>query len=122
VGSHQAEWDPDDEILTYGDVDLPMDQVPRLLLSEFTQARQLLYHELMVGAQNLPRIQAWALKDNLDADAFGWFWGQHRENADLLKGSATALLTAIQASKPLRDSFLDTAGDVTKTWRQKAID
>jgi hypothetical protein len=39
VRSHQAEWDPDETILTYGDVDLPMDQVPRLLLSEFTQAR-----------------------------------------------------------------------------------
>ena len=122
VGSHQAEWDPDEKVLTYGDVDLPMDQVPRLLLSEFTQERQSLYSELMFGVQNLPRIQAWALKDNLDADAFGWSWGQHRENADLLKGSATALLTAIKASKPLRDSFLDTADDGTKTWRQKAID
>jgi hypothetical protein len=122
VGSHQAEWDPDEKILTYGDVDLPMDQVPRLLLSEFTQARQLLYNELMFGVQNLPRIQAWALKDNLDADAFGWFWGQHRENAELLKGSPTALLTAVEASKPLRDSFLDTADDGTKIWRQKAID
>lgn len=91
-------------------------------LSEFAQARQSLYSELMFGVQNPPRIQAWALKDNLDADAFSWSWGQHRENADLLKGSATALLTAIKASKPLRDSFLDTADDGTKTWRQKAID
>jgi hypothetical protein len=122
VGSHQAEWDPEEKILTYGDVDLPMDQVPRLLLSEYTQARQFLYTELMFGVQTLPRIQAWALKDNLDADAFGWFWGEHRDNADLLKGSATALLAAIQASKPLRDSFLDTADDGTKVWRQKAID
>ncbi len=76
----------------------------------------------MFGVPNLPRIQAWALKDNLDAKAFGWFWGQHRENADLLKGSATALLTAIQASRLLRDSFLDTTNNRTKTWRQKAID
>lgn len=76
----------------------------------------------MFGVQSLPRIQAWALKDNLDADACGWFWGQHRDNADLLKGSATALLAAIEASKPLRDSFLDTADNGTKTWRQKAID
>jgi len=122
VGTHQAEWDPEEKILTYGDVDLPMDQVPRLLLSEYTQARQFLYAELMFGVQSLPRIRAWALKDSLDADAFGWFWGQHRDNTDLLNGSATALLAAIKASKPLRDSFLDTADDRTKTWRQKAID
>lgn len=93
--------------MTYGDVDLHMDQVPQPLLSDFTQARQLLYHKLMFGAQNLPRIQACALKDNPDADSFDWFWDQYHENADLLKGSAAALLTVIQASKPLRDSFLD---------------
>ena len=122
VGSNQAEWDLDEQILTYGDVDLQMDHVPRLLLSEFTQARQSLYEELMFGAANLPRIRAWAVKDNLDADAFGWFWGQYCENADLLTGSATALLGTIQASKPLRDSFLDAANDGTKVWRQKAMD
>jgi hypothetical protein len=75
VGKHQAEWDPDETVLTYGDVDLHIDQVPQLLLSEFTQARQLLYDELMFGVQNLPRIRAWALKDNLDAKSFGCFWG-----------------------------------------------
>lgn len=122
VGSHQAEWDPEEKILTYGDIDLHMDQVPQLLLSEFTQARHFLYNELMFAVQTLPRIQAWALKDNLDTDAFGWFWGQHRENADLVKGSATSLLTSIKAMKSLRDSFLETADDGTKTWRAKAID
>ena len=75
----------------------------------------------MFGVQTLLRIQAWALKDNLDADTFGWCWGQHCKNAVLLKGLATALLTAIQVSKPLRNSFLDTADGRTKTWRQKAI-
>jgi hypothetical protein len=98
-----------------------MEHVPQLLLSELQQARQLLYDELMFGVEHLPRIHAWALRDNLDADAFGWSFAQHRENAALLKGSATALLTAIQASKPLRDSFLQTAADGTKAWRAKAL-
>ena len=35
VGSHQAQWDPDEKILTYGDTDLHMDDVPRRLLSKF---------------------------------------------------------------------------------------
>ena len=60
-----------------------MDQVPQLLLSEFQQARQLLYRELMFRVQHLPRLHAWALKDNLDADAFGWSFSQHRENRAL---------------------------------------
>jgi superfamily II DNA or RNA helicase len=127
VGPHQAQWDVDEKILTYRDVDLHMDHVPRLLLSEFQQAQHLLYDELMFGAPNLPRLRAWALKDNLDADAFGWFFGQHRENVELLKPLAKSLLTAIQGSKPLRDSFIETAADGskggrTKGWRTKAIE
>lgn len=36
-----------------------------------------------------------------------------------MKGSATALLIAIQASKALRDSFVETAVDGAKDWRTK---
>jgi hypothetical protein len=75
VGPHQAQWDMDEKVLTYRDIDLHMDHVPRLLFSEFQQARHLFYDELMFGAQGLPQIRAWVLKDNLDADAFGWFFG-----------------------------------------------
>ena len=122
VGLHQAQWDVDEKVLTYGDVNLHIDHVPRLLLSEFQQAQHLLYNELMFGAQTLPRMRAWALKDNLDADAFGWFFGQHRENVELLKPLTRSLLAVIQDSKPLRDSFLDTTADGAKVWREKAIE
>ena len=122
VGPHQVQWDVDEKVLTYRDVDLHMDHVPRLLLSDFQQAQHLLYDELMFGAQNLPRMRAWALKDNLDADAFGWFFGQHRENVKLVKPLARSLLTVIQDSKPLRDSFLDATADGAKVWRGKAIE
>jgi hypothetical protein len=50
VGLHQAQWDVDEKVLTYGDVDLHMDHVPRLLLSEFQQAQHLLHDELMFRA------------------------------------------------------------------------
>ena len=66
-------------------------------------------------------MHAWALKDNLDADAFSWFFGQYWENAELLKPLVRSLLTVIQGSEPLRDSFLDAAADGTKAWREKAI-
>ncbi|KUJ19612.1 uncharacterized protein LY89DRAFT_683430, partial [Mollisia scopiformis] len=35
VGPHQAQWDVDEKVLTYRDVDLHIDHVPRLLLSDF---------------------------------------------------------------------------------------
>jgi hypothetical protein len=122
VGRHQAQWDTDEKVLTYGDVDLNVDHhVPQLLVSEFQQARKLLYDELMFGAQGIPRLCSGALKDNLDADAFGFFFGQHRENAELLRPLAGSLVAAIQGSERLRDSFLVAAADGTRRWREKAI-
>ena len=38
VGPHQAHWDANEKVLTYKDVDLYIDHVPRLLFSEFQQA------------------------------------------------------------------------------------
>jgi hypothetical protein len=67
----------DEKVLTYRDVDLYMDHILRFLFSEFQQARHLFYDKLIFGAQGFPRIHAWALKDNLNANAFGWFFGQH---------------------------------------------
>lgn len=98
-----------------------MDQVPRLLLAEFKQAQDLLYGELMFGCQSLPRMRAWALKDNLDGDAFEYFFCEHRENVELVKPLAKCLQTFIQDSKLLRDVFLDTVANGTKVWRKKAI-
>ena len=71
VGMHPAPWDVAMKILPYRDVDLHMNHVPYLLLSEFQQAQHLLYDELMFQVPNLPWMHAWALKDHLDADAFG---------------------------------------------------
>jgi Orsellinic acid/F9775 biosynthesis cluster protein D/Helicase conserved C-terminal domain len=121
VGSHQAVWDPEEKTITYGDVDLHMDQIPQLLLSEFTKARRLLYDELLFQAPGLPRMRGGALKDNLDADAVGSSFLQHWGNAELLQPLARSLIGVIQRSKRLRDSFLTTAEDGSTGWREPAI-
>ena len=54
-----------------------MDEVQQLLLSEFRQAQQLLHGKLMFGVAGLPRMHAWALKDNLDANNFSWHFSEH---------------------------------------------
>ena len=35
VGTHEASWDESEEVLTYEDTELRMDQVPSLLASEY---------------------------------------------------------------------------------------
>ncbi|ELR03395.1 hypothetical protein GMDG_08903, partial [Pseudogymnoascus destructans 20631-21] len=72
-------------------------------------------------------MHAWALKDNLDADNFGWYFGEHRENVALLKPFAGSLRNVRQESQSLRASLLDTTdedggADTRVVWRQKAID
>lgn len=121
MGSHQAVWDIEEKVLTYRNTELCMDQILHLLLSEFREAQDLLYSELMFAAQHLSQMKAWALKDNLDVDVYGWHFGQHQENAELLRPLQGALSKVIQGSKMLRDSFLMTAANGSKSWREKAI-
>ena len=53
VGDHEAFWDESEQVLTYEDTELPMDQVPTLLKSEYRKRRRLLYDDLMFGIKDL---------------------------------------------------------------------
>jgi hypothetical protein len=43
-----------------------MCHIPQLVISEFQQALDLLYNELLFQAQDLTPMQSWKLKDDLD--------------------------------------------------------
>jgi len=53
VGDREAFWDESEQVLTYEDTELPMDQVPTLLKSEYRKRRRLLYDDLMFGIKDL---------------------------------------------------------------------
>ena len=108
VGLRQATWDEAEEVLTYGGVELRMGEVPKLILSEFRKAECYLYDELMLTAASaLPRIHAWALRDDYDNSTVGWFFGRHPLNKALLDPQRKALLQRLFESQCLRDAFLD---------------
>lgn len=97
-------------MLTYGGVELRI-KVPRLLLSEFREAECYLYVELWLNVvAALPRIHTWALKDDYDNAAVGWFFGHHCFNEALLCPQRKALLHRFFASPPLRSAFFDWSG------------
>jgi superfamily II DNA helicase RecQ len=122
VGTHQATWDEDEEVLRYEDTELHMSDIPRLLLSEYKECRQLLYENLMFGIRGIRHMHSWALKDNMDVDTVGWNFSQHRDNAAYLKGCDRALLSAIQQSESLGKIFLTKARDGgSLTWRENAL-
>ncbi len=98
-----------------------MNHVLQLLLSEFKQAQHLLHNKLILRAQSLLQMCAWALKNNLNTDVFNWFFSQHQKNIKLLKLLMRSLLTVIQDLKPLWNSFLNDTADDIKVWCEKAI-
>jgi len=99
-----------------------MNHMAQLLLVKFKWAWHLLYNELILEAQSLSQMHAWALKNKLNADAFDWFFSQHQKNIKLLKLLTRSLLTVIQDLKPLQNSFLNITADDIKVWCKKVIE
>jgi hypothetical protein len=72
VGTHEASWDESEEVLTYENTELRMDQIPYLLESEYQGCSQLLYDDLMLGLKSLRRIEPRMLKDGVNVDTVRW--------------------------------------------------
>lgn len=123
VGTHEASWDESEQVLTYEDTELPMDQIPSLLASEYQGCSQLLYRDLMLGLKRPHRMSPRSLKDGVNVDTVGWNFTQHRDNADILKGSGTALIKAIERSEQLCRIFLveNSRSPGGCTWRESAM-
>jgi hypothetical protein len=106
IGTHEASWDESEQVLTYEDTELRMDQIPSLLESEYQGCSQLLYDDLMLGLRSLRRMQPRMLKDGVNVDTVRWNFTQHRDNGDTLKGADGALLANIKQSEQLCRIFL----------------
>ena len=123
IGDHEASWDESEQVLTYEDTELHMDQIPTLLASEYQDCHRLLYNELMMSQTTVSRMRSWVLKDGPNVDTIDWNFMQHRDNANLLKGADTALLSAIEQSEQLSRVFLsaDTRTSNGFAWRETAL-
>lgn len=123
VKTRQATWDESEQVLTYEDTELHMDQIPELLVSEYNDCRRLLYEDLMFGSKNIRSIYAGYLKDSSDVHVVDWSFMKHRDNQQLLKGSEEALLKTIERSPQLCRVFLaeDYSTPVGVVWRKSAV-
>ena len=123
VGTHEASWDESEEVLTYEDTELRMDQIPSLLASEYQGCCQLLYDDLLLGLKSLRQMNTRILKDGVNVDTVGWNFTQHRDNIDNLKGTENALLKAIQQSDQLCRVFLvkNSRSSGGWAWRESAM-
>ncbi|KAM0713375.1 hypothetical protein Q7P37_010337 [Cladosporium fusiforme] len=123
VGTHEASWDEREEVLTYEDTELRMDQIPSLLASEYQGCSQLLYDDLMLGLQSLRPMNAQSLVDGVNVETVGWNFAQHRDNATTLGGTESALTKAIERSDQLSRIFLteDNRSPSGWAWRESAI-
>ena len=72
VGTYEASWDESEEVLTYENTELRIDQILYLLESEYQGCSQLLYDDLMLGLKSLRRIEPRMLKDGVNVDTVRW--------------------------------------------------
>jgi len=123
VGTHEASWDESEEVLTYEDTELRMDQIPSLLASEYQGYCQLLYDDMMLGLKSLRRMSPRSLKDEVNVDTVRWNFTQHRDNAKTLHGTESALTKAIERSDQLCRVFLveNSRSLGGWAWRESAI-
>jgi superfamily II DNA helicase RecQ len=123
VGTHEVSWDESEEVLTYEDIELRMDQIPSLLASEYQGCCQLLYDDLMLGLKDLRRMSPHLLKDGVNVDTVRWNFTQHRDNATTLNGTERALTKAIERSEQLCRIFLvqDDRSSAGWAWRESAM-
>ncbi|KAM0721351.1 hypothetical protein Q7P37_002275 [Cladosporium fusiforme] len=123
ASGHEASWDEREEVLTYEDTELRMDQIPSLLASEYQGCSQLLYDDLMLGLQSLRPMNAQSLVDGVNVETVGWNFAQHRDNATTLGGTESALTKAIERSDQLSRIFLteDNRSPSGWAWRESAI-
>ena len=123
VGTYQATWDENEEILKYEGTELHINDIPTLLGSEYRECRRMLYKDLMFGTKRFRHIHAWELKDNMDVNVFAWNFHQHRDNAALLKGSDQILLSTVEQSEHLCRVFTieSSGGQGGLVWRESAL-
>jgi hypothetical protein len=122
LSKHQARWSLDGQRVEYRGLELQMCHVPQLVISEFQQAHDLLYSELLFQAQDLTPMQSWKPKDDLDRQGFGESWLTNPANAELLDGATLALFRRIQQATALRAMFFTQGPDGRFTLDRKAID
>jgi hypothetical protein len=123
VGTYEASWDESEQVLTYEDTELCMDQVLSLLTSEYQGCCQLLYDDLMLGLKNLRRMSPRFLKDSVNVDTIRWNFTQHRDNVVSLDGTGRALTKAIEQSEQLCRIFLVEKSQSSGgwAWRESAM-
>lgn len=122
VSTQQAEWDEAEEVLTYQGTTLRLDEMPLLLASEYKACQQLLSQDLLLGA-SLPRMHAWALKDNPSIATVDWSFVQDPDNQLILAGSRHALMVRIANSDRLRQMFVQPgqSPEALVRWAESAI-
>lgn len=72
ISNNEAYWDEREQVLTYEETELRMDQIPTLLVSEYQNCHRLLYEDLMMNQKTICHMHSWTLKDGPNVDTIDW--------------------------------------------------
>ncbi|KAK4902397.1 hypothetical protein LTR49_027085 [Elasticomyces elasticus] len=123
VGDRQAEWNEQEDAVTFEGITLSMDHISTLLTSEYQQCRRILYEELMLNTKDFRHMYAPALQDRSDVETVHWSFLDCPANMELLRGANCLLLDAIEQSNTLRRVFVIQKGSEAGewAWRESAM-
>jgi superfamily II DNA or RNA helicase len=106
ITRRQARWSLDGKEITYlGTTLRVLDHVPRLMLTEYRRARDILFNSLLFGARDVPSIPVYRVSDDLDGEEPGGSWITDLRNVELLHGANKTLLNEIGKRPDLRNVF-----------------
>jgi hypothetical protein len=121
LSRNQAHWSLDKQAVTYLGTTLRMDDVRRLIVTEFRRAQRLPLDELLFGATDTPLIESRNLQDDLDREDRGGSWLTDERNADVLAGTASALFRKIMNRDDLARLFITDGGEGRQVFCRRAM-
>ena len=113
ITRQQARWSLCGQRVVYLGISLQLSDITRLIAREYQRALGLLKNQLLFQANDVVRLSADMLYDDLDNEEAGESWLADGRNLGLLAGSEDSLLQQIEGRADLRDLFLqlDKASD-----------
>ena len=123
-----AAWDLAQRTVTYRGCSISIEQVRTLCRQTIDRAHRTLFHDLMFGAEHLPRLTPKDLHENDSERAPGWWFGKHPLNATMLHGHKEALAEHVASTEQLRKMWMEevrgSGSDSeisTLVWRRESV-
>ncbi|KAK4551902.1 Histidine kinase osmosensor [Recurvomyces mirabilis] len=102
-----ATWNIEKTAVSYQGISISMNEVRQLCRYTILAAQKLVYHDLMFGIDDIPKVTPKHLDENDGERKMGWWFGRHQQNAHLVSGREHVLVEYVARTATLREMYLE---------------